>query len=205
MTMFLSLLQLRISMLGAVVLALISVSLTGCAWFREEQSYTAMQPVNSAAEVPVKKPRAVERPKPKDRVTYKPAAARTEPAPSADRQRAEPGCAGSEECIAQLKAMIEDPKRSWIGRREPPIVFATGVRPFAYRALRERLNCNELAMAVGEMKDAAKTFAGPLPDISADLAVRVKDLSAEVGSELREEAERRCRPYRRAGGPAAKP
>jgi hypothetical protein len=104
----------------------------------------------------------------------------------------EASCKSVDVCASVLKAMIADPRRSWMQSRPAPPVLANGVRLFAYRALRARLTCQELAAAASEVEAAAKAFRWGVGGVSADEADRAQALSAEVAQELRAESTRRC-------------
>src|SRR6476646_2636258 len=54
------------------------------------------------------------------------------------------GCDTNKDCLAQLKALVSNDRRDWIGQPVPAAVYATGVRLFAYRALRPTLTCKQL-------------------------------------------------------------
>jgi hypothetical protein len=103
-----------------------------------------------------------------------------------------PGCASGSECMASLKAMIGDPKRSWIAQPQSPAEYANGTRLFAYRALHAQLTCRELSLALGELAWAAKVFRSPVQGVTAAQAGRVLALNSEVEKELRAEVSRRC-------------
>jgi hypothetical protein len=115
------------------------------------------------------------------KVTYRPASA---PPVTA--------CEGESACMAQLKALIDNPDRSWIGKPETPTDHATGTRLFAYRALHAKLSCEELTRAIDELTEAANTFSEPPGSISAQRASQVRALNAAVETELRAERTRRC-------------
>ena len=70
--------------------------------------------------------------------------------------------------MAQLKRMVDGANRTWIGRAEPPQQFADGTRLFAYRALRPKLSCRELSLALTEIdtsqQAAARSGFGRRPD-----------------------------------------
>lgn len=103
-----------------------------------------------------------------------------------------PACEGEAECVAQLKALIDNPDRSWIGQPEPPADHATGTRLFAYRALQNKLTCEELSRAIEEIEAAAAAFTGKPTGIDARTTARVLALNASVETELRAERTRRC-------------
>ena len=95
--------------------------------------------------------------------------------------------------MVRLKAMIDDPSRSWIGKAQPPAEYANGTRLFAYRALHTQLTCPQLTTALNEITGAAGSFRAPVPGVSAEQAKRVLALNAEVVRELRAEFAGRCK------------
>jgi hypothetical protein len=64
-------------------------------------------------------------------------------------------CTTDAECVVILSALINDPKRSWIGQPQSAAEYANGTRFFAYRALKSRLSCRELRLASRDTKTAA--------------------------------------------------
>jgi hypothetical protein len=104
-----------------------------------------------------------------------------------------PACEGGRDCASLLKSLIEGPNRAWVGQPQSPADHATGTRLFAYRALRGRLSCPELATARAELEGAAAAFKAPIAGVSATDAKRVLALNAAVNAELRAEQQRRCR------------
>jgi hypothetical protein len=101
-------------------------------------------------------------------------------------------CDTSSDCVAQLRALVESEKREWIGRTVPAAEYATGVRLFAYRALRARLTCKELALALNEVDAATRTLHSPIAGVTPEQVDRVRILNAQVEVELRAERARRC-------------
>ena len=95
-------------------------------------------------------------------------------------------CSTPEECAAELKKMVKDPKRGWIGRPQSAEAYATGTRLFAYRALRKNLTCNEIERALEEIDSAA-------PSLEPTRYVKAHALMREVSQELRSERSKRCR------------
>jgi hypothetical protein len=89
--------------------------------------------------------------------------------------------------------MIDSPDRGWIGKRQAPDSYANGTRLFAYRALRRRLTCSELAAAVDEVRAASKSLGGPVPGMTAEQVSRTRALSTQVEGELARERAGRCR------------
>src|SRR5262245_64300977 len=70
-------------------------------------------------------------------------------------------CGSDAACLSQLKALIDDPERRWIGSPLPPAEYARGIRLFAYRALRKRLTCSELVIALAEIEAARTALTNP--------------------------------------------
>jgi hypothetical protein len=177
------------SMLGTVL------GLTGCAMQTAESDPEARTRV-AAAEPPATEKQAPPT-KPKQNIA---AARKQSPSTPAERQpparqvagQDEAGCVSVENCASVLKAMVASPDRSWVHRPAAPTVLANGVRLFAYRALRPRLDCGELAAALTEVETAAHTFAHPLAGLQPEQMQRVKSLSIAVGGELQDERARRC-------------
>jgi len=115
------------------------------------------------------------------------------PAPPRAREAEKASCGSAAQCKGVLKTMIESPDRGWIGTQQSPDAYANGTRLFAYRALRTKLTCNELTLAVGEMRAATKLFDRPVAGMSPDQLSRTRALSAQVETELTRERAGRCR------------
>ena len=94
--------------------------------------------------------------------------------------------------MAQLKRMVDGTNRTWVGRAEPPQQFAEGTRLFAYRALRPKLNCRELGLALTEIDSSSKRLQDPASAVSAERVERVTALAADVAGELKSERAGRC-------------
>jgi hypothetical protein len=103
-------------------------------------------------------------------------------------------CGTALQCRAVLKAMINDPKRSWVGQQQAAVAYADGTRLFAYRGLRAKLSCSELVLAIDEIRATAKSFVEPVPGVAPDRASRTRALSRQVEGELVRERARRCKP-----------
>jgi hypothetical protein len=103
------------------------------------------------------------------------------------------GCGNSNACLSQLKALVDDPTHKWIGQALAPVDYASGVRLFAYRALRPKLTCQELTLGLTEIGAAATTFGRPVPGVTPENATRVRLLNSQVDNELRAERSRRCK------------
>jgi hypothetical protein len=103
-------------------------------------------------------------------------------------------CGTALQCRAVLKAMINDPKRSWVGQQQAAVAYADGTRLFAYRGLRAKLSCTELALAIDEIRATAKSFVEPVSGVAPDRVSRTRALSRQVEGELVRERARRCKP-----------
>lgn len=89
-------------------------------------------------------------------------------------------------CVA-VERLIDDPTRSWIGKRPTATVYANGTRLFAYRALRAKLSCSELTLALEETQAAASSLNGGIAGLTLDQVAGVRTLNAQVEGELRAE------------------
>lgn len=98
-----------------------------------------------------------------------------------------PACKGAEKCAAHLKKLVANPKREWIGKRQSPAAYSDGTRLFAYRVLKGKLTCAELARALQETREAAPTLQG-------GEHAGTRKLMAQVSAELRAERQQRCKP-----------
>jgi hypothetical protein len=103
------------------------------------------------------------------------------------------GCGNSNACLSQLKALVDDPTHKWIGQTLAPVEYASGVRLFAYRALRATLSCYELTLGLAEIEAADATFSRPIPGVTPENAARVRLLNSQVDGELRAERSMRCK------------
>src|SRR3977135_1912977 len=95
-------------------------------------------------------------------------------------------CSKVDECAAELKKMIKDPKRDWIGQPQSPDAYANGTRLFAYRALQKNLTCNEINRALEDLSAAR-------PALEQARYARAHALMTEVTGELNSERGKRCR------------
>ncbi len=96
-------------------------------------------------------------------------------------------CPTPEACTAELKKMVGEPRRDWIGRPQSAEAYANGTRLFAYRALRKKLTCGELKTALDDTSSAAALLQAPHHE-------RARALATAVGHELKSEHDRRCHP-----------
>lgn len=112
-------------------------------------------------------------------------------APSASERDS---CGTPDQCALQLKLMIEDSERRWIGQWPSTASYADGTRLFAYRLLRAELTCPELVLALDEIRSVAKSFGGAVPGVKPEQVTRVRALNIEVESQLQTEHAERCDP-----------
>ena len=103
---------------------------------------------------------------------------------------AEP-CESSERCAAQLRAMLNDASRSWIGKPQTVEEHFTGTRQFAYLALVKVLKCTELSAGLKDVQAAAQISATP-GKYPAHRVAQIKELNSHVESELAKEGRARC-------------
>jgi|GEM_PF-4862921 len=184
------------------------LALSGCAWNkREDDAWAAKVPiVEQPASQKVERTDAApvkESPKEKAAAARPPGAyspAAKEPPAQTSSLPSEASCSGVDTCTSVLRTMVESPDRSWIGRPVPAAVLANGVRLFAYRALKSKLSCAELAAAVAEVEAGAQKLAGHVEGLSPAQLSRTRALCAEVGGELRAERARRCLSGGKVGG-----
>ena len=59
-------------------------------------------------------------------------------------------CQTPQQCAVQLRVLVDDPKRDWVGQPQSADGYADGTRLFAYRALRNKLTCGELKRALDD-------------------------------------------------------
>lgn len=110
-----------------------------------------------------------------------------EPPPEAKKESQEaPPCKGAEKCAAHLRKLVSNPKRDWVGQKHGPDAYTDGTRLFAYRALKPKLTCSELARAYTETREAA-------PALKGETHAATRKLMAEVSNELRAERLKRCK------------
>lgn len=102
-------------------------------------------------------------------------------------------CGTAAQCRSALKTMVDGKDRAWVGQKLPADAYTDGTRLFAYRALRKRLNCRELGLAVDEVRAAANSLKGPMPGTTPEQATRTRALNTQVEGELAQEQAARCR------------
>jgi hypothetical protein len=124
---------------------------------------------------------------------FAPPVAEAPPAPPRTHNVDKTSCISAAQCSGVLKGMIESPDRGWIGKQQSPSTYANGTRLFAYRALRTKLTCTELGLAVDEVRSASKSLGRPVQGMSASDLSRTRALSVQVEGELSRERAGRCR------------
>ena len=152
--------------------------LWGCAW-RDEPP---------GASIKDRAPAATRRLPTKGATTARPPQPRQQAAPAQDGR----GCQDVQACEAQLRALVERRDRAWMRRPETPAEVLTGVRMFAFRALRPQLTCGELDVALEQLAAVPTALRTPPPDSRPEEVARATRLAAEVHSELGAEKETRC-------------
>ena len=95
-------------------------------------------------------------------------------------------CPTPEKCATQLKMLVADPVRNWVGQPQSAEAYANGTRLFAYRALKKKLTCDELHRALVETESAGPSLQGPRYE-------GARKLMGDVRRELGAEKTRRCR------------
>jgi hypothetical protein len=102
-------------------------------------------------------------------------------------------CGAGVDCLDVLRAMIDDPKQSWMMRAPTTAEFANGTRLFAYRALKTTLECGKLRFANAELDWAIDTFSSSrLEGVDAAHRARVAALAEAVHDEIEAEIKKRC-------------
>ncbi len=103
------------------------------------------------------------------------------------------GCGAPAQCKSALKRMVDDPNRGWVGEQQPAAAYSDGMRLFAYRALRKKLSCRELDLALAEVRTASKALANEVLGVTVEQRSRTRALSTQVEGELSKERGGRCR------------
>ena len=94
-------------------------------------------------------------------------------------------CDTAQDCAVRLRNLVKNANRDWIGVPQSADGYSNGTRLFAYRALRRKLTCGELQLAIEDTKAATLTLE------KASYA-RARALAGEVMRELATEQGRRC-------------
>lgn len=96
------------------------------------------------------------------------------------------GCKTAEACAAVLRKLVSGKNRDWIGKVQPPEAYDDGTRLFAYRALKRKLTCAELARAFHETREV-------LPSLVEQAHAGSRTLMQAIQRELAAERRSRCR------------
>lgn len=112
--------------------------------------------------------------------------------------RAGLGCIDdSPECIsrrqATLRHMVDDTSRSWVKESPTPEAYASGVRLFAYKTKKKELTCDELQRGKLEADTARASLSSLGSRLTPAQVSRSVMLAGEVGRELQNEINRRCK------------
>ena len=103
----------------------------------------------------------------------------------------------SAQCIGQRKAalqtLVADPSRKWVKDPVTPHAHATGVRLFAFKTKKKEMSCDELAAGKREADSAPGSLRAGNAGLSPAQVSRGVILAGEVGRELQNEYNRRCK------------
>ena len=94
-------------------------------------------------------------------------------------------CDTAQDCAAHLRDLVKNANRDWIGVPQSADGYSNGTRLFAYRALRKKLTCGELQLAIEDTKAAISTLDKAAYE-------RTSALAGEVMRELATEQGKRC-------------
>src|SRR5262245_46827594 len=94
-------------------------------------------------------------------------------------------CPTPEKCATELRMLVTDPVRNWVGQPQSAEAYANGTRLFAYRALKKKLTCDELHRALVETESAGPSLQGPRYE-------GARKLMGDVHRELGAEKTKRC-------------
>ncbi len=89
--------------------------------------------------------------------------------------------------------MVGDPSRGWIKDRPDAAAYASGVRLFAYKNKKKELTCPELQAGRQEADGASAALRATGTGLTPAQISRGVMLAGEVGRELGNEYQRRCR------------
>jgi hypothetical protein len=92
-------------------------------------------------------------------------------------------CNTAQDCAAHLRNLVKGPNRDWIGVPQSADGYSNGTRLFAYRALRKKLTCRELQLAIEDTKAAMSTLEKASYEGAHALAGEVvRELATELGN-----------------------
>lgn len=115
------------------------------------------------------------------------------PAPAAETaQDLLAACGDDSDCRTELPALVGAPSREWMKTPPEGKAVIAGARLLAYRLLRSKLSCDELATALAESEEANRQFVQIREGLSLDRAARFVALNYEVTSQLKAEQASRC-------------
>lgn len=160
-----------------------------------ETRRATVKPVAPRAAAPAAPPGLTPKPGLPDLAISAPPGGRAQPPKAlteSDLQKDTARCGVGIDCLAVLRAMVDDPRQSWMMRAPTPVEFANGTRLFAYRALRKTLDCGKLRFAGAELQWAIDTFDRDIVGMDAAHRARVSALAVEVRGELETEIKQRC-------------
>jgi len=89
-------------------------------------------------------------------------------------------CPTPEKCATELRMLVTDPVRNWVGQPQSAEAYASGTRLFAYRALKKKLTCDELHRALVETETAGPSLQGARYEGARKL---MSDVRRELGAE----------------------
>jgi len=99
-------------------------------------------------------------------------------------------------CVAErkttLKAIVDDPARTWISQRPDAAAYASGVRLFAFKSKKKELSCSELRAGKQEADAGPAILRAPGNGLTHSQISRGVILAGEVSHELGRELSRRC-------------
>ena len=103
----------------------------------------------------------------------------------------------SAQCIGQRKAaltsMTSDPSKKWVKEPANALAHASGVRLFAFKTKKKDLSCDELAAGKKEADSAPGALRSGGSGLTPSQVSRGVMLASEVGRELQNEYNRRCK------------
>jgi hypothetical protein len=114
------------------------------------------------------------------------------PVASPAATREEGSCDTADQCALLLRVMVDDPTRNWIALRPSAAVYANGTRAFAFQALKARLTCRELDVALDDFQAADRSLIAGIGSLGREQVERVRALNARVSEDLRAEQVERC-------------
>jgi hypothetical protein len=103
----------------------------------------------------------------------------------------------SPQCVThrktKLQAMVSDPARAWVKEPVTANGYASGVRLFAFKNKKKDLSCEELSHGRKEAEAAPAALRANGTGLTPAQIARSAMLAQEVGRELGNEYNRRCK------------